>query len=129
MANIHIGFILCVCTGDCPGFGKMKIWDLINQVRLTLPVAWAIVHPQLCEVDGDRFFDDLLQINKNVDIKYFIAGCSPNMQKKLLGPAFQRNGLDFDEYARGIDVRNMTTDQAFELIQKELEAWGIKEDE
>jgi hypothetical protein len=22
------GFILCVCTGKCPGFEEMDIWDL-----------------------------------------------------------------------------------------------------
>ena len=129
MANIHVGFILCVCTGDCPGFSKMNIWDLINQVRLTLPVAWAIVHPQLCEIDGDRFFDDLLKINQSVDMKYFIAGCSPHMQKKLLGPAFQRNGLEYDEFVRGLDVRDLMADQALEVIQKEFEAWGVKDNE
>ncbi len=27
------GFIMCVCTGKCPGFQAMDIWDFINQVR------------------------------------------------------------------------------------------------
>ena len=51
------------------------------------------------------------------------------MQKKLLGPAFQRNGLEYDEFVRGLDVRNLMADQALEVIQKELEAWGVKDDE
>ena len=50
------GFLMCVCTGKCPGFQAMDIWDFINQVRVELPVEYAIIHPQMCEEDGDRFF-------------------------------------------------------------------------
>jgi hypothetical protein len=122
-----VGFVLCVCTGDCPGFAKMKIWDLINQVRLALPVEWAIVHPQLCEVDGDRFVHNLITLVKDSGLKYFIAGCSPNMQKKLIGSVFQSEGLKFEDYVRPLDVRNMTTDQAFEAIEQQLKDWGVTE--
>jgi len=90
-----VGFVLCVCTGDCPGFATMNVWDLINQVRLALPVEWAIVHPQLCEIDGDRFVQNLIQLIKENQIKYFIAGCSPNMQRKLIGHHFKEVGMDF----------------------------------
>lgn len=120
-----VGFILCVCTGDCPGFATMNIWDLINQVRLVLPVEWAIVHPQLCETDGDRFVENLIQLVNDTKMKYFIAGCSPNMQRKLIGFGFKKAGLDFKEWVMPLDVRNMTTDQAFEAIEKTLEEWGV----
>jgi hypothetical protein len=122
-----VGFVLCVCTGDCPGFAKMKIWDLINQVRLALPVEWAIVHPQLCEVDGDRFVHNLITLVKDSGLKYFIAGCSPNMQRKLIGSVFQSEGLKFEDHVRPLDVRNMTTDQAFEAIEQQLKDWGVTE--
>ena len=26
------GLIMCVCTGKCPGFSKMDIWDFINRI-------------------------------------------------------------------------------------------------
>lgn len=120
-----VGFVLCVCTGDCPGFATMNVWDLINQVRLALPVEWAIVHPQLCEVDGDRFVKNLIQLVEENHIKYFIAGCSPNMQKKLIGSIFKEAGLDFTEWVYPLDVRNMTTDQAFDTIEAQLEQWGV----
>ena len=117
---------MCVCTGDCPGFATMNIWDLINQVRLALPVEWGIVHPQLCEADGDRFLADLLATNQvDPSMHYFIAGCSPNMQQKLMGPAFTKHGLDFSTMVKPLDVRNMTTDEAFDQIEKTLEGWGV----
>ena len=120
-----VGFVLCVCTGDCPGFATMNVWDLINQVRLALPVEWAIVHPQLCEIDGDRFVQNLIQLIKENQIKYFIAGCSPNMQRKLIGHHFKEVGMDFKEWVMPLDVRNMTTDQAFDAIKKQLDKWGV----
>ena len=54
------GFVMCVCTGKCPGFQAMDIWDFINQVRVELPVEYGFIHPQLCEEDGDRFWAEFL---------------------------------------------------------------------
>lgn len=123
-----VGFVLCVCTGDCPGFANMSIWDVINQVRMALPVEWAIVHPQLCEEDGDRFVNHLIKLAKDEGLKFFIAGCSPNMQRKLIGGAFKEAGLKFEEWVKPLDVRNMDTDTAFETIEKTLNEWGIVEE-
>jgi hypothetical protein len=48
-------FIMCFCTGECPGFAKLELWKLINFVRNELDVEYAIIHPQLCVTDGDNF--------------------------------------------------------------------------
>ena len=58
------GLIMCVCTGKCPGFDKMDIWDFINRVRIELPVEYGFIHPQLCEEDGDRFLADFLEAKR-----------------------------------------------------------------
>jgi len=78
------GFIMCVCTGKCPGFKAMDIWDFINQVRVELPVEYAFIHPQLCEEDGDRFLSDYLKTHRKV----VIGACAPNMQKKMFNQVF-----------------------------------------
>lgn len=70
------GLTMCVCTGKCPGFAKMDIWDFINRVRIELPVQYGFIHPQLCEEDGDRFLSDLPRAGR----KMVIACCAPNMQ-------------------------------------------------
>jgi heterodisulfide reductase subunit A-like polyferredoxin len=117
-----VAVILCVCTGDCPGFAKMKIWDVVNQARLGIdPVSWAVVHPQLCETDGERFCESL--INPTNPIKYVIAGCSPTMQTKLIGPYFKAKNLDFSKFVKAVDIRNMTSDQAVEAIKKKVDEW------
>ena len=73
------GLIMCVCTGKCPGFSKMDIWDFINRVRVELPVEYGFIHPQLCEEDGDRFLADMLKSKR----KMIVAGCAPNAEEDV----------------------------------------------
>lgn len=111
------GFIMCVCTGKCPGFSQMDIWDFINRVRIELPVEYGFIHPQLCEEDGDRFLLDFLKAHRKV----VIGGCAPNMQMKLFRDAFKESGLDISKDLIPIDVRDMTTDQAVEKVSAALQ--------
>ncbi|MFX0010463.1 MAG: hypothetical protein ACFE9R_09125 [Candidatus Hermodarchaeota archaeon] len=107
---------MCVCTGKCPGFAKMDIWDFINRVRIELPVEYGFIHPQLCEEDGDRFLEDFLRSER----KYMVAGCAPNMQYKLFKDAFKKAGLDVKTDLIPLDIREMTTDEAVNLVEKTL---------
>ena len=76
-------FIMCFCTGECPGFAKLDLWKLINFVRNELEVEYAIIHPQLCVDDGDKFWRDYLR-EGDTDKTYIIGGCDARMQKKML---------------------------------------------
>lgn len=114
----QIGFIMCVCTGKCPGFEKMDMWDFINRVRVELPVEYGFIHPQLCEEDGDRFLADFLQAKRKV----LIGACAPNMQYKMFRDAFQAAGLDIKQDLIPLDIRDMSTDQAFDKVAAALEA-------
>ena len=116
------GFIMCVCTGKCPGFQAMDIWDFINQVRVELPVEYAVIHPQLCEEDGDRFWTDFLNTHR----KLIIGACAPNMQRKMFKDAFREAGMDIEKDAVMLDIRDMTNEQAFEKLEKALEAMGLE---
>ena len=118
------GFIMCVCTGKCPGFKAMDIWDFINQVRIELPVEYGFIHPQLCEEDGDRFLADFLKAHR----KLIIGACAPNMQRKMFKQAFKDAGLDIEKDAVMIDIRDMTNEKALEVVRKALEELGIEED-
>jgi len=112
-----VGFIMCVCTGKCPGFAQMDIWDFINRVRIELPVEYGFIHPQLCEEDGDRFLADFIK----PDRKYLIGACSPNMQKKMFRDAFKNANLDINKDLIPLDIRDMTTDEAVDAVEKKLE--------
>lgn len=124
MPNELPGLIMCVCTGKCPGFAKMDIWDFINRVRMELPVEYGFIHPQLCEEDGDRFLADMLKAGR----KLVIAGCAPNMQYKLFRDAFETAEMDVKESLVPIDIREMTTDEAVEKVSQALAEMGVRGD-
>jgi len=119
------GFIMCVCTGKCPGFKAMDIWDFINQVRVELPVEYGFIHPQLCEEDGDRFLADYLKAHRKV----IIGACAPNMQKKMFRQAFKDAGLDVEKDAVMLDIRDMTNEKAFEVVKNALKELGYEGEE
>ena len=116
------GFIMCVCTGKCPGFAQMDIWDFINRVRVELPVEYGFIHPQLCETDGDRFLADFLKAGR----KIIVGGCAPNMQYKMFRDAFKAAGMDINKDLIPLDVRDMTTDAAFDKVEATLEQLEVE---
>jgi len=118
------GLIMCVCTGKCPGFSKMDIWDFINRVRVELPVEYGFIHPQLCEEDGDRFLADMLKAGR----KLVIAGCAPNMQTKLFRDAFETAGMDIKTDMVPLDIREMTTEEAVQKASNALAEMGVEQD-
>ena len=110
-------FIMCICTGECPGFAKLDLWKLINFVRNELDVEYAIVHPQLCVEDGDRFWQDYLKAGRR-DIVYIVGGCDPKMQRKLFKEAFAAKGLDIERQLVSLDLRNMETSEAMKKVEE-----------
>jgi len=117
------GLVMCVCTGKCPGFEKLDIWDFINQVRVELPVEFGMIHPQLCEEDGDRFLADLLRAKRPL----VIAGCAPNMQYKLFRDAFAAQAMDVKKDMVPLDIRDMSTDDAVKKVADALQRMGVEE--
>ena len=113
-------FIMCFCTGECPGFAKLELWKLVNFVRNELDVEYAIVHPQMCVDDGDRFLKDYLQEGLT-DRLYIVGGCDPRMQKKMFKDAFKEKGLDIDKQLIPLDLRNMSTEEAMKKVQEAVE--------
>lgn len=99
--------------------------DFINQVRVELPVEYGIIHPQLCEEDGDRYLADFLQAHRKV----IIGACAPNMQRKMFRQAFKDAGLDVEKDAVMLDIRDMTNSKAFDVVQNALKELGFEGDE
>jgi len=110
-------FVMCFCTGKCPGFEKLDLWDLINYVRNELDVEYAIVHPQLCVDDGDAFWRDYAKSG----VKYIVGGCDARMQRKMYKDALSEVGVSFEEQIVPLDLRNLTTPEAIERVKKAVE--------
>jgi heterodisulfide reductase subunit A-like polyferredoxin len=111
-------FVMCICTGQCPGFESLNLWDLINYVRNELDVEYALVHPQLCVDDGDAFWRDYAKPG----VKYIVGGCDPRMQRKMFKDALNDVGVDFETQIVSLDLRNLETKDAIETVTQAVEA-------
>jgi heterodisulfide reductase subunit A-like polyferredoxin len=112
------GVVLCVCQGTCPTFHQMNIFEVLNSLRRQKLVDFVALHPQLCSSDGAVFWEVFLKGMDDVD-KLVVAGCDPDMQKRLFRSAFEATGFDKNRHI-GVDIRNMTTEQAVEAIKSVL---------
>lgn len=113
------GLLMCVCQGTCPSFQQMNIFEVGNAIRRENLVDYVAVHPQLCSTDGDKFLTTLLK--GDMTDKLFIAACDPNMQVKMFRDALEAAGFDKNNI-RGVDIRNMNTEQAVDAIKKMVAA-------
>ncbi len=108
------GLLMCVCQGNCPSFQQMNIFDVGNAIRREKLIDYVAIHPQLCSTDGDRFLSTLLK-GEGTD-ELHIAACDPIMQVKMFRDALESAGFD-KAHLHGVDIRNMTTDQAVDAIK------------
>ena len=111
-------FIVCFCTGACPGFAKLDFWDLVNFVRNALDLEYAIMHPQLCVEDGERFWRDILSEGKK-GITYIVGGCDVELQRKLFNRFFREKGLD-EKQLLPLDLKNMETKNAIKKVEEAI---------
>ena len=109
-------FVMCFCTGECPGFQNLDLWKLVNRVRNEMDVAFDLVHPQLCVDDGERFW----RYFAKPGYRYIVGGCDPRMQRKMFKDALAEIGVNFDEQVIPLDLRNMTTEEAIDKVGQAL---------
>ena len=109
-------FVMCFCTGECPGFQNLDLWKLVNRVRNEMDVDFDLVHPQLCVDDGERFW----RYFAKPDRRYIVGGCDPRMQRKMFKDVLAEVGVDFDQQMIPLDLRNMTTEEAIDKVGQAL---------
>lgn len=109
------GLLMCVCQGNCPSFQQMNIFDVGNAIRREKLVDYVAIHPQLCATDGDVFLSKVF--NAEPDEQIYIAACDPTMQVKMFRDSLSAAGFK-KENLHGLDIRNMSTEQAVDGIKK-----------
>ena len=97
--------------------GIMVCWFKFSLDQKKL-VDWVGIHPQLCSEDGDVYLATLLK-GSDVD-ELYVAGCDPNMQRKMFRDAFEMAGFPRSNH-KGIEIRNLDTDGAYTVIKENIE--------
>jgi len=112
------GLVVCVCQGTCPSFSKIDLFALVNKFRREGKVDFAVIHPQLCATDGDNFWRALLSGGDKIS-KLVVAGCAPEMQLKMFRWVFKETGFSESKF-KPVEIRNLTTEEAAQVIEKAL---------
>ncbi|MBC7348544.1 MAG: hypothetical protein H5U05_01065 [Candidatus Aminicenantes bacterium] len=111
--------LLCACSFACPSMKDLNFAELAERIRLELPHDYMLLHPRLCESNGEAMLADLV---KSDGVVYLTAACKPEKQYKLFRDGFQKAGVEMNEHNfKPVWIQFKNTDQAFEEIKKALE--------
>lgn len=109
--------LLCTCSFDCPSMQAVDFAELSERIRLELPEYYVILHPRLCEGNGENLLADLLKD----DVHYITAACKQEKQRKLLRDGFRRANVPMTNWTPFM-VAFKTTEQAFAELKALVEA-------
>lgn len=108
------GILMCTCSAACPSMEKIDFWELAERIRLALPHDFVLLHPRLCEEDGEALMAGLLKD----DTMYLTLACAENKQAKLLADGFARAGVSMDErHWLPICMATKDSDKVFEEVR------------
>lgn len=113
--------LICTCSFACPSMKDLDFKELSERVRMELPHDYMLLHPRICETNGEALMEDLL---KNDEIVYVTAACKIEKQVKLLRDGFKRASVPMDGHWKPVSIQFKNTEQAFEDIKKALEEVG-----
>jgi heterodisulfide reductase subunit A-like polyferredoxin len=91
------------------------------EIESDLDVDYAIVHPQLCGMGGNRVMEDVLRsAEDNPDTLVIVGACEPEAQQKLFQKLFCKTGFDQGHFV-AVDIRGATNEGILERLRKKVE--------
>ncbi len=82
--NQKKAILMCTCSFACPSMKDINFGELSERIRLELLHDYMLLHPRLCEENGENLMSDLLKDN----VIYITPACKEEKQKKLLRDGF-----------------------------------------
>jgi heterodisulfide reductase subunit A-like polyferredoxin len=90
------------------------------EIESDLAVDYAIVHPQLCSMGGNRIMEDVLRsAESDPDTLVIVGACEPEAQQKLFQKLFCKTGFNQDHFVP-VDIRGATNKGILERLSKEI---------
>lgn len=114
--------LLCTCSFNCPSMQAVDFAELSERIRLELPQHYVLLHPRLCEGNGENLLADVLM----ADVHYITAACKQEKQRKLLRDGFARANVPMINWTPFL-VAFKTTEQAFTELKSLVEALESEE--
>ncbi len=115
--------LMCTCSFACPSMKDLNIPELAERIRMERPHEYMLMHPRLCETNGEALMEDLLRKD---GIVYATPACKIEKQVKLLRDGFQKAGVPMNQEDnwRPVSIQFKNTEQAFADVKKALEEAG-----
>ena len=63
--------LMCTCSFSCPSMKDINFAELGERIRMELPHDFMLMHPRLCEENGEQLMKDLLKD----DVVYITPAC------------------------------------------------------
>lgn len=112
--------MICACSFACPSMKDINFGELAERIRMEIPHDYMLLHPRLCEENGENMMTDLLKDG----VAYITPACAMEKQKKLLRDAFERANVPMDGRWKPVSISFKTTEQAFNDTLKAVEEVG-----
>ena len=109
--------LMCTCSFACPSMKDINFGELTERIRLELPHDYMLLHPRLCEENGESLMEDLLKPG----VSYVTPACKEEKQKKLLRDGFAKAGVEMGSNWKPVSISFKTTEQALNDVKKALE--------
>lgn len=109
--------LMCTCSFACPSMKDIDFGELTERIRLELPHDYMLLHPRLCEENGENLMSDLLKDG----VAYVTPACKEEKQKKLLRDGFENAGVKMADNWKPVSISFKNTETAFNDISKALE--------
>lgn len=109
--------LMCTCSFACPSMKDINFGDLAERIRLEIPHDYMVLHPRLCEDNGEQLMKDLLKEG----VVYVTPACKMEKQKKLLRDGFGLANIKMEEAWKPVNLSFSTTEKAFNDIKNAIE--------
>ena len=117
---MKIKTLICNCKGLSASFKNSDMNTLPFAIESELDVDYALVHPQLCGVGGNRVMEDVLRSAEDDPDTFVIVGaCEVEAQQKLFQKVFRKTGFDQDHFV-AMDIRNTTNDGILDRLREKI---------
>lgn len=109
--------LMCTCSFSCPSMKEINFTELTERIRLELPHDYMLLHPRLCEENGENLMAALLKD----DVVYVTVACKAEKQKKLLRDGFDRANVKMEKSWKPVSLGLSNTEKAFNETKKAIE--------
>jgi heterodisulfide reductase subunit A-like polyferredoxin len=121
---MRIKAVICNCKGLSPSFKNSDMNTLPFEIESDLDVDYAVVHPQLCGMGGNRVMEDALRSAQDDPDTFVIVGaCDAEAQLKLFQKLFCKTGFTEDHFLP-VDIRDATNSEILERLGQKLQERG-----